>query len=109
MINYSKEPVRVVSKIGMQVPSFIVEDQEENIDWETVDSFGDEWTRFNSFDQSEIDIPGDQYFDIAFPYLNKMTTVLDVGCGTGRWTKYVCDRAGFVAAIDPSDAIFQAA
>jgi ubiquinone/menaquinone biosynthesis C-methylase UbiE len=40
--------------------------------------------------------------------LNKNSRVLDVGCGTGRWTKYVCSRCGHVEAIDPSKAVLVA-
>ena len=35
--------------------------------------------------------------------------VLDMGCGSGRWTKYVARKAAFVEAIDPSDAVYSAA
>jgi SAM-dependent methyltransferase len=33
---------------------------------------------------------------------------MDVGCGTGRWTKYLLDKIGFMEAVDPSDAIYSA-
>ncbi|MFX8809228.1 class I SAM-dependent methyltransferase, partial [Acinetobacter baumannii] len=33
---------------------------------------------------------------------------IDIGCGTGRFTKFLSDRIGFIEAIDPSEAIFVA-
>ena len=41
--------------------------------------------------------------------LNKDSVVLDVGCGTGRWAKYISNKVKLIEAIDPSDAIFSAA
>ena len=41
--------------------------------------------------------------------LNASSYVMDVGCGTGRWTKYIADKVKFVEAIDPSNAVIQAA
>ncbi|MBD99344.1 MAG: SAM-dependent methyltransferase [Verrucomicrobia bacterium] len=96
-------------KIGKKtVASFDIVDG--NIDQETVESFGDEWLKFNAFSEADIQGAGDQYFDIVSPkMLNKESTVLDLGCGSGRWTKYIAPRAGFIEAVDPSDAVFQAA
>ncbi|MEO7309806.1 MAG: class I SAM-dependent methyltransferase [Chitinophagaceae bacterium] len=31
---------------------------------------------------------------------------IDIECGTGRWTKFLLDKLGFMEAIDPSDTIF---
>ena len=81
-----------------------------NIDSDTVESFGEEWQKFDEFSDEEIKNAGDQYFDIVTEeQLNSSSYVLDLGCGSGRWTKYMADKAGFIEAIDPSDAVFNAA
>ncbi|KAA3648900.1 MAG: class I SAM-dependent methyltransferase [Bacteroidetes bacterium] len=81
----------------------------ENIDLTTVESFGEEWLKFDAFSKEEIKNAGDQYFDIVSENaLNKSSYVLDLGCGSGRWTKYMADKAGFIEAIDPSEAVFSA-
>ncbi|MBL4707831.1 MAG: class I SAM-dependent methyltransferase [Flavobacteriales bacterium] len=82
----------------------------ENIDLETVESFGEEWLKFDEFSAEEIKNAGDQYFDIVTEKeLNKASYVLDLGCGSGRWTKYMADKAKFIEAVDPSEAVFSAA
>jgi SAM-dependent methyltransferase len=49
------------------------------------------------------------YFDILTDdIINKNTYALDIGCGTGRWTKYLSNRIGFIEAIDPSNAVLAA-
>lgn len=77
----------------------------ENLDEETVSSFGDEWSRFSTFNQNEIDQLGIKYFRILLPLLKKESLVLDAGCGTGRWSKYLSPHVGRIEAIDPSNAV----
>jgi ubiquinone/menaquinone biosynthesis C-methylase UbiE len=79
----------------------------ENIDHSVVKAFGEEWAKFYNFTDDEINQIGLDYFDIVNnDILNKNTSVLDVGCGTGRWSKYIANKVHFVEAIDPSKAIF---
>ncbi len=80
---------------------------DDNIDHVTVDSFGDEWQAFHGFEEKEIQNLGDEYFDIVTQeMLNKSTTVLEVGCGSGRFLKYLINKAGFIVGVDPSHAVF---
>lgn len=80
----------------------------KNLDRSTVDSFGDEWGRF---DQSELPLAEaqrifDQYFKIfPFELLPDNSSGFDLGCGSGRWAKLICDRVGHLHCIDPSEAI----
>jgi SAM-dependent methyltransferase len=92
-------------KIGNdEIASFV--SGELNADAKTVDSFGEEWNRFASFTDEQIKTAGDQYFDIVTEeMLNATSTVLDIGCGTGRWSKFISPRVKFVEAIDPGDAV----
>jgi ubiquinone/menaquinone biosynthesis C-methylase UbiE len=81
----------------------------DNIDQTTVDSFGDEWGAFHGFSDEEMMRLGDEYFDIIKPeMLNLTTSVLEVGCGSGRFLKYVSNKAGYSVGVDPSDAIIAA-
>ncbi len=81
----------------------------ENIDAQVVESFGEEWLKFKKFSEKEINSAAEQYFDILnSEIINANTTVLDVGCGTGRWTKYLSEKVSFVEALDPSNAVFSA-
>lgn len=82
---------------------------DENIDRETVQGFGQEWA---AFDQTAL-TPGehrrlfDGYFGI-FPFdaLPEGAEGFDLGCGSGRWAALVADRVGILHCIDPaSDAL----
>ncbi|RDC64105.1 class I SAM-dependent methyltransferase [Adhaeribacter pallidiroseus] len=109
MLPYIKLPNKSLRVNGQEIFSFL-NTSDKNIDWTTVESFGEEWSKFNFFDDQEISQIGNDYFDIVDEVmLNHNSYVLDVGCGTGRWTKYVSGRAGFVEAIDPSQAVASAA
>jgi ubiquinone/menaquinone biosynthesis C-methylase UbiE len=109
MINYNQRPSVWHSLNDHSIADFIDKSNEQNIDKETVDSFGEEWTKFSSFDTAEIERMGNEYFDLlASTNVNKDSYVLDVGCGTGRWSYYLSSRVKFIEAIDPSDAVFSA-
>jgi ubiquinone/menaquinone biosynthesis C-methylase UbiE len=108
MILFNKEPQNIRYKSGQNIYDFAIGNT--NIDINTVESFGEEWTKFNNFSEDEIsDIASAHYFDIVQPAWINNKHVLDVGCGTGRWTKYVAKYANTVNAIDPSSAIETAA
>ncbi len=111
MYPYIFNPKKVYKTKNQELNSFI--DKEEagnNIDWKTVDSFGEEWSKFNSFSEKEIEAVGDNYFDIVSKdILNNNASVLDVGCGSGRWIRYVADKVKFVEGVDPSHSVFYAA
>tara|TARA_B110000008_G_C16927102_1_gene547184 strand:+ start:466 stop:1293 length:828 start_codon:yes stop_codon:yes gene_type:complete len=80
----------------------------KNLDKETVESFGDEWGRFN---QSNLPIKEaneifDKYFSI-FPWqlMPENAEGFDLGCGSGRWAKIMVEKVGHLHCIDPSEAI----
>lgn len=79
-------------------------------DERTIGAFGEEWEKFNAFDPAEIEHVGDEYFDIVPPgLLGPHVVAMDLGCGSGRWTRYLAGRVGHVEALDPSEAVFHAA
>jgi len=105
MIDYNKSPLRVISFNDQSIASFI-SDSDSNTDQKTIESFGLEWNAFNSFDDSELENIGNEYFDIINEtHINASSNVLDVGCGTGRWSRYIAGKVAHVEAIDPSDAV----
>jgi 2-polyprenyl-3-methyl-5-hydroxy-6-metoxy-1,4-benzoquinol methylase len=106
-MEFSFKPLKKELKSNKEI--FIFEDLGKNIDLSTVESFGEEWTSFNSFTDEEIQTAGDQYFDIVKDEWIRDRTALDVGCGTGRWSKYLASKAKSIDAIDPSKAVFSAA
>jgi SAM-dependent methyltransferase len=78
-----------------------------NADPATVEDFGREWT---SFDQSglspaELERRFNEYFRL-FPWrrLPPEAVGFDLGCGSGRWARYVAPRVGELHCIDASAA-----
>lgn len=109
MIKFNKTPTEQIPVEAGVINSFLEKSTDSNIDWNTVESFGEEWSKFDHFSKNEIDLLGSEYFDILPDTLvSKNTVALDVGCGTGRWTKYLSKKVGFIEAIDPSKAVFAA-
>jgi ubiquinone/menaquinone biosynthesis C-methylase UbiE len=105
--NYTQDPLQIVD--GKNRPIAIFSTEGGNIDPVVVKSFGDEWLKFHDFSDKIIEQCANEYFDILDERIvNKTTYALDVGCGTGRWTKFLSKRVGFMEAVDPSDAIFAA-
>jgi ubiquinone/menaquinone biosynthesis C-methylase UbiE len=80
----------------------------KNQDKNTVDGFGDEWSRFDQSDlpQAEQQLLFDEYFSV-FPWKNisKESTGFDLGCGTGRWARSVAPKVKKLICIDPSSAL----
>jgi ubiquinone/menaquinone biosynthesis C-methylase UbiE len=80
----------------------------KNLDEATVNSFGDEWSRFDQTDLAEEEAGRifDEYFAV-FPWekLPKGATGFDMGCGSGRWAKLMAPRVGHLHCIDPSSAL----
>ncbi len=107
MVSYNQEPIKTIAGKNREIAIFTTEG--ENIDSEVVKSFGEEWLKFQYFSNEMIARCAEEYFDLLpGNIVNKNTYVLDIGCGTGRWTKYLTGRAAFIEAIDPSNSIFAA-
>jgi SAM-dependent methyltransferase len=105
--DYNQAPLQVVETKNRSISIFSTDGK--NIDAEVVETFGEEWLKFKDYSDEEIRLFAVQYFDILNDdIINKNTYALDIGCGTGRWTKYLSQRIGFVEAIDPSNAVFAA-
>ena len=80
----------------------------QNQDKNTVEGFGDEWSRFDQSDlpEDEQRLLFDEYFSV-FPwkYISKDSVGFDLGCGTGRWAKSIAPKVKKLICIDPSNAI----
>lgn len=106
-VPYNQAPLQVIAGKTREISIFSTEGH--NINQEVIKSFGEEWLKFNDFSDKVIAEGGNEYFDIVTgEIINKNTYTLDVGCGTGRWTKFLASKVGFIEAIDPSNAIFAA-
>lgn len=92
-----------------QIIDFTDNAADNNIDEEVVKAFGEEWSKFHHFSKVTVAKICAEYFDIVdASIVNKDTYMIDIGCGSGRWSQYFLDKVGFVEAVDPSDAVFAA-
>lgn len=104
---FERLPSKIIKTENRDIYIFNIDG--ENIDKKVVDEFGEEWLKFFEHDDDLIKKGGEEYFDILNDeIINAKTYVLDVGCGTGRWTKFLTSRVNFIEAVDPSNAIFAA-
>ena len=80
----------------------------KNIDNKTIKSFGEEWKRFDQrgMPDGEAKARFEEYFAV-FPWIDLPIKAegFDMGCGTGRWARWVAPKVGKLHCIDPSDAI----
>lgn len=76
-----------------------------NLDKKTVKSFGAEWSHFRQdiVDRAELEEWFNRYFSI-FPWksLPDDAEGFDMGCGSGRWARFVAPRVEKLNCIDPS-------
>jgi SAM-dependent methyltransferase len=77
----------------------------KNIDISVVEDFGKEWQAFNQRDIKNEDLLStfNQYFHI-FPLdqLHSESIGFDMGCGSGRWSKFIAPKVKQLNCIDPS-------
>ena len=79
-----------------------------NLDPKTVASFGDEWSRFDQSgmtDQEAGKVFGEYFAVFPWSELPENAEGFDMGCGSGRWARWVAPKVGHLHCIDPSDAI----
>ncbi len=78
----------------------------------TVRSFGHQWSRFDQAPLSDEEIRArfDEYFRI-FPWdtLASDASGVDIGCGSGRWARFVAMRVGELHCVDASDEALRVA
>lgn len=104
---YNRLPLRTITTTNKPIEVFTELDKDENIDASVVKSFGDEWSKFAVHSFDSVKELRKEYFDIVDETMvNKDTYMIDIGCGSGRWTDYFVDKAGFIEAVDPSDAVY---
>jgi SAM-dependent methyltransferase len=81
--------------------------QSPNADGAVVAGFGAEWRRFDqsALPAAELEALARGYFAV-FPWerLPPDAVGLDLGCGSGRWARYVAPRVELLHCIDPSAA-----
>lgn len=106
---YNKPSINTIQGPSGPIEVFTSLGDHENIDADVVNAFGEEWKKFSVHNDESVRELRKEYFDIIDDTIvNKNTYMIDIGCGSGRWTDYFVDKAGFIEAIDPSDAILVA-
>lgn len=85
---------------------------QKNIDISTANSFGDEWCKFDQekLSNNESKTRFNEYFR-HFPWdeIPINAEGIDIGCGSGRWDKYVAPRVGKLHCVEPAEKAIQVA
>lgn len=106
---YNKPSLYTLQASNKNIEVFTALDSSENIDAGVVTDFGEEWKKFAVHTDESVKELRNEYFDIIDETIvNKNTYMIDIGCGSGRWTDYFVDKAAFIEAIDPSEAVMVA-
>jgi len=84
-----------------------------NKDKKVVKSFGEEWKKFDQSlesAQQDLQIEFEQYFS-NFPWeiLPPAATGIDIGCGSGRWARFVAPKVGTLHCCDPAEEALEVA
>ena len=83
-----------------------------NIEPKVVRDFGREWEEFSqeSLNEEELRRQFDRYFSV-FPWdaLPESPVGFDMGCGSGRWARFVAPRVGELHCIDASERALEVA
>ena len=77
----------------------------ENLEQHTVHGFGREWTTFDHAEDREDMRRMFESYLAVFPWdrLPKDARGLDLGCGSGRWARYVAPRVGSLVCLDAAE------
>jgi len=76
-----------------------------NVEPRVVEGFGQEWKKFDHSATSEQEERAmfESYFgDFPWASLPPSAEGFDLGCGSGRWARFVAPRVGVLHCIDPS-------
>ena len=86
--------------------------KKNNYDSKVIDDFGNEW---ESYDQSSVDVNElkNQFCDYfkLFQWQKKITCGIgaDLGCGSGRWARFVSDKVDTLICLDASSKALRVA
>ena len=77
----------------------------QNTEQKVIKDFGDEWSAYpqDNLVGDELNEIFNKYFSI-FPqsFLNSESVGFDMGCGSGRWAKFIAPKVKKLTCIDPS-------
>jgi len=80
--------------------------KKKNIDLNTAESFGEEWEKFDQTNLSynEALERFNEYFHL-FPWdsLPDNAEGIDIGCGSGRWDKFVATKVAKLHCVEPAE------
>ena len=86
--------------------------EKDNFDRKVINDFGNEWESYNqsSLDHNELKKQFSKYFKL-FSWQGKITNGVgaDIGCGTGRWAKFVAEKTKFLICVDASNKAIRVA